>query len=76
MLLVYQRFAPSPHHSRETSPGPGAYVHNVSLVKSGSSAMKFAKKDRIEHDEPVPGPTSYFEDGKYGIESTASFTFV
>ena len=74
MVLVYQRFQSQLGSIDGGSPGPGAYA-GCSSVKSGGS-ISFQKRDKGSNDEQKPGPSSYFEDGKTGPQSTVAYSFV
>lgn len=71
--LVYQRFA-SPSGSIDISPGPGAYM--TSGLSPSGGAVKFAKRDKMRTEDLVPGPNTYFEDGRTDYSQPESYSFV
>ena len=73
-IIVYQRFQSPTGSIDGGSPGPGAYA-GCSSVKSGGS-LGFSKREKGINDEQKPGPSSYFEDGKQGPQSTVAYSFV
>lgn len=48
----------------------------TSGLSPSGGAVKFAKRDKMRTEDLVPGPNTYFEDGRTDYSQPESYSFV